>query len=262
MEIPVFFSYAHEDEAHKDELEKHLELLRRQKLIVGWSDRRIAPGSNWDEEINFNIQNARIIILLVSPDFLASEYCYETETIFALEQHEKGDAVVVPIIVRPCYWEISAFKHLQLLPKNAKPIVDWESLDSAWLSITKAIHKVATSDRVKKKLENSTTTTITANSGAEVAFETMGLETFIAEEKTSPTEGLSLQELLLYFFRQYHQFYFSPTRIHKWGGKQKGFERFKELSITEIANELDQMEKKKLVRSTLSKNDNAMYKLV
>jgi len=262
MEIPVFFSYAHEDEDHKNELEKHLELLRRQKLIVGWSDRRIAPGSNWDEEINFNIQNARIIILLVSPDFLASEYCYETETIFALEQHEKGHAIVVPIVVRPCYWEISAFKHLQLLPKDAKPIVDWESLDAAWLSITKAIHQLTQSNQLKKAAELASKPSPNSSPDTALEFEKMGLETFFTDEKDNPTEGLSTQELLLLFFKEYHQWYFSPLRIHKWGGKQKGFERFKEIPSSEIAKELARMQKKNLMKSTLSQNGNAMYKMV
>ncbi len=139
MKIPVFYSYAHVDDAFRAQLEIRLELLRRQNIIEGWSDRKIAPGSNWEEDINFNLKKAQIIILLISPEFLASDYCYETETIFALEQHEKGKAIVVPIIIRPCLWEISNFKHLQVLPRDGKALTLWKNIDEAWLNVSKAI---------------------------------------------------------------------------------------------------------------------------
>ncbi|MFK8104269.1 MAG: toll/interleukin-1 receptor domain-containing protein [Saprospiraceae bacterium] len=139
MKIPVFYSYAHVDDDFRMQLEIRLELLRRQNIIEGWSDRRIAPGSNWEEDINFNLKKAKIIILLISPDFLASDYCYETETIFALEQHEKGKAIVVPIIIRPCMWKISSFKHLQVLPRDGKALTLWDNSDEAWLNVSEGI---------------------------------------------------------------------------------------------------------------------------
>lgn len=98
MAVPLFYSYSHKDEGFRETLETHLAILKRQGYIDCWHDRRIAPGDNWKEEINFNLQNAKITLLLVSSNFLASDYCYDTETIFALEQHANKACVVIPII--------------------------------------------------------------------------------------------------------------------------------------------------------------------
>lgn len=126
MSVFLFYSYSHKDEIYKNELQNHLSILKSQGYFEAWSDRQITPGAEWEEEINLNLQKANIVLLLLSSDFLASDYCNDTETIFALEQHEKGNAIVVPIIVRPCLWLKSHFKKLQALPKDGKPITKWE----------------------------------------------------------------------------------------------------------------------------------------
>lgn len=142
MKLPVFFSYSNADDAYRQDLEKHLKILERHGLIDGWSDREIAPGSNWEEEINFNLTKAKIILLLVSADFLESDYCYETETVFALEQHEKGLATVVPVLLRPCFWEIAHFKALPVLPSNSRAVSEWENKDAAWKNIVEGLNLI------------------------------------------------------------------------------------------------------------------------
>jgi len=142
VKLPIFFSYSHEDDAYRHDLEKHLKILERHNLIEGWSDRKIAPGSNWQEDINFYLTKAKVILLLISADFLESDYCYETETIFALEQHEKGLATVIPILIRPCYWEIAHFKDLQILPSDGRAVSEWENKDAAWLNVVKGLNQV------------------------------------------------------------------------------------------------------------------------
>ena len=94
--VEVFFSYAHEDEPLRKELEKHLSLLRRQGLITGWHDRLIAPGTDWARAIDEHLQQASIILLLVSADFLASDYCYGIEMERALQRHQTKQARVLP----------------------------------------------------------------------------------------------------------------------------------------------------------------------
>ena len=97
-EIKLFYSYSHKDELYREKLETHLSILRRNGYINEWHDRRISAGNEWEEEINFNLEDSDIILLLISSNFLASDYCYDTETIRALEKHESKEAIVIPII--------------------------------------------------------------------------------------------------------------------------------------------------------------------
>jgi hypothetical protein len=101
----LFYSYAREDEAFRVTLERHVSLLQRQGLLVTWHDRSIPPGREWKQEIDAHLATAAIILLLISPDFLASEYCYDREMLQAMERHYTGEAHVIPIIVRPCQWQ-------------------------------------------------------------------------------------------------------------------------------------------------------------
>lgn len=139
--IEVFFSYAHEDEALRDEVAKHLKLLERQEVIKGWHDRKIGPGSRWKGAIDEHLKSARIILLLVSADFLASDYCYDIEMKTALELDKQRKARVIPIIVRACDWQNAPFGNLQVLPKNAKPITQWSDRDAALKDIAIGIRQ-------------------------------------------------------------------------------------------------------------------------
>lgn len=99
--IAVFYSYAHEDESLREQLEKRLSMLRRQGLISEWHDRQIAAGTEWAQEIDAHLETASVILLLVSSDFLASDYCYDIEMQRALERHARSEARVIPVILRP-----------------------------------------------------------------------------------------------------------------------------------------------------------------
>jgi len=102
--VPLFYSYAHEDETLRDQLDKHLSLLKRQGTISDWYDRDIMAGSVRAEEVERRLKAARIILLLVSPAFIASDYCYGVEMQVAMQRHVAGEATVIPIILRPCDW--------------------------------------------------------------------------------------------------------------------------------------------------------------
>lgn len=130
MSVSVFFCYAHEDEALLNKLKTHLRPFQRQGLIDVWHDRDISAGTEWEREIKKHLNEARIILLLVSPDFMNSDYCYSVEMKRALERHDRKEALVIPVILRPIYWQ-SLLGKLQALPTDAKPVVDrsWHTLD-------------------------------------------------------------------------------------------------------------------------------------
>jgi internalin A len=137
--LRLFYSYAHPDEHLRDELEIHLKLLERQSLIQPWHDLRIQPGVDWRQELDRNLEQADIILLLVSPSFIASDYCYEIEMSRALERHQAGDATVIPILIRPVNWDAIPFSHLQALPTDLTPVTQWPDPDNAWLDVEKGL---------------------------------------------------------------------------------------------------------------------------
>jgi hypothetical protein len=145
--ISMFISYTHKDEDLLTQLEAHLASLRREGLIENWHDRKIDPGSEWQGEIDEYLASAEIILLLISAHFLNSDYCYDVEVKRAMERHESGKAVVIPIILRPVDWKGAPFARLQALPKDAKPVTQWADRDEAFLDAVKGIRKVIKSRR-------------------------------------------------------------------------------------------------------------------
>ena len=140
--LRLFYSYSHKDERWRDELETHLKLLEREGLIEPWHDRQIAGGQEWEGEISAALENADIILLLISADFIASDYAYGKEMKRAIERHESGDARVVPVIVRKVEWASAPFGKLQALPKNGKPVSTWSRRDDAWSNVSAGIRNV------------------------------------------------------------------------------------------------------------------------
>jgi hypothetical protein len=146
MALEIFYSYAHvdADEVLRNELEKHLSLLRRSGYIVSWHDRRIGAGDEWRAQIDAHARSAHIILLLISSDFVASDYCYDVEMALALERHARHEAIVIPIILRPTDWSGAPFAHLQALPRDAKAVTTWSNRDEAFTNIAQGIRDVVT----------------------------------------------------------------------------------------------------------------------
>lgn len=140
--IEIFYSYAHEDEKWRQELEKHLSLLKNQHLITGWKDRDIKAGEEWKGKISSHLLASNIILLLISPDFMASTYCYSIEMKGAMKKHKAREARVIPIILRPVDWRQAPFSKLQALPKNGKAITSWSNQDEAFLDVANGIRQV------------------------------------------------------------------------------------------------------------------------
>src|SRR6266478_3518399 len=140
--VHIFYSYAHDDEKFRNELHNHFGLLRQQRLITEWYDRDIDAGADWKDQIDNHLNMAHIILLLISADFIASEYCYSIEMQRALERHQSGSARVIPILLRPANWEEAPFAKLQVLPRNKEAISTWENQDLAYTEIAIAIRAI------------------------------------------------------------------------------------------------------------------------
>lgn len=136
--VTIFYAYSHEDKTLRDELEKHLSSLRRQGIIKEWHDREILAGMDWKQAIDQHLMASSFILLLISPDFLASDYCYGNEMQQAFAQYHAGKAHIVPILLRPVDVSGSPFQALQILPSGAKPVTSWSNRDEAFRDI--ALH--------------------------------------------------------------------------------------------------------------------------
>lgn len=141
MPIKIFYSYSSQDEELRDKLDAHLSVLMRNGVVAGWHDRRISAGTEWADSIDRHLESAEIILLLISADFLASDYCYEKEMRRAMERHERGEARVIPIILRNCDWSDTPFGKLPVLPNGGKPITNWRSTDDALANVVAGLKK-------------------------------------------------------------------------------------------------------------------------
>src|SRR5437899_9023027 len=135
----LFFSYSHKDEDLRDQLEIHLAMLKREGTVDVWHDRRIIAGEWIDGNVSEHLEAADIVLLLVSPDFLASNYCYDVEVARAMERHKSGEARVIPVILRACDWQRAPFGKLLATPKDGRPITKWPDRDEAFLDVVNAI---------------------------------------------------------------------------------------------------------------------------
>ena len=141
--LRLFISYSHVDQSLKNELVKHLAPLKRLNLIEAWHDGVLKPGDEWEDEIAAELEAADIILLLVSIDFINSQFCYDVELERALERHSEGTAVVIPVILRSCHWQQTPFAKLQALPKDAQAINSWSDRDEAFTNVVDGIRSVA-----------------------------------------------------------------------------------------------------------------------
>jgi len=144
--LRLFYSYSHEDAPILDQLRKHLAPLRHERIVVDWYDREILPGSAWERRISERLEAADIVLALISADFIASRYAYGRELTRALELHDRGRLVLVPVIARPSYWQRLPIAHLQVLPEGANPITTASSSgerDASFVSVVQGVERVA-----------------------------------------------------------------------------------------------------------------------
>ena len=125
-----------------DDVRRQLIVHERNGRILKWHDRMIPSGSDWGQHIDDRLERAHIILLFMSPHFIESRYCYEIEGQAALKRHSSGEAVALPIILRPCAWQDTPFGKIQALPEDAKPISRWQDRDEACLDAARGVMSV------------------------------------------------------------------------------------------------------------------------
>jgi len=159
MPLKFFISYSHKDDSYRRQLETILFPLEKKHEIELWCDRKLIPGSDWDEEINKKLLSSDVILFLISPDFIASTYCIDTEIKNALKQANKGTATLIPIVVRVCNWQDwFGLNKFNCLPDNGKPIKHWDDKDEAWLNVLEGIEKIISKNKHKSYSDFSTLT--------------------------------------------------------------------------------------------------------
>ena len=142
MTFEIFISYSHKDKKFRDKLANHLSNLRRLGVISDWYDGDIIPGSEWKPQILRHLRTAQVILLLISADFMASDFCYSIEMQEAIERHHRNEARVIPILLRSIDYKGSPFERLQILPSGAVPVNKWPLADDAYKDIVEGIRRV------------------------------------------------------------------------------------------------------------------------
>lgn len=143
--MKTFISYSHRDEWALDRLRVHLAMLERQGKITAWSDKMIEPGGNIDAAVVKQLQTCELFIPLVSPDFLASFYCYEKELAKAIARHDKGEIRIVPVVIEPCDWKGSPLVSFKMLPKDGKAVSEYTNPNNAFLEVTNGLRAISES---------------------------------------------------------------------------------------------------------------------
>jgi len=142
----VFISYSHQDQGLRSQLDKHLALLKREGHVDIWTDHCIRPGEAFDTAINAALSTSDIVLLLISSDFIHSDYCFGVEMTEAMARSARGESVVIPVILRPCDWMTAPFGKLKALPTDGLAIVKWPTLDDGYLDVVKQLRALLTKD--------------------------------------------------------------------------------------------------------------------
>ncbi len=187
--VEIFFSYTHADEELRDELDRHLAPLKRDQTLSTWHDRKIHAGEDWQGLIDQRLMSADVVLLLVSSDFLASDFCHYGMA-RALDRHHAGEAIVIPILLRACHWQRD-LGALQALPKNCRPIVSWPDRDAAFVAVVDGV--VAVVDEVARRLADRQLNVSLPSELSEFVTETVASGRYLSESEVV-REGLRLLE--------------------------------------------------------------------
>jgi len=122
-----------------DRVRLQLAAYQRVGKISKWHDRQIPAGTGWRKQVDAQVRESEVILLFLSPDFINSKYCYEIEGGLALERHNANEALVIPVILRPCAWTVTPFGELQAVPGDGEPVSSWADVDAACLEAAKGI---------------------------------------------------------------------------------------------------------------------------
>lgn len=162
--MKAFISYSHQDDQMLDRLHTHLAQLKREGQLTSWTDQEIPAGGHLDSAISTELQSAQLFIALLSPDYIASNYCYDKEFQKAIAMQEAGKIIIVPIIIEPCDWLSTPFKEFKALPKDGKAVSAWENSNTAFLNIIQNIRKLLESSNLKGISNNTSSDAVISSS--------------------------------------------------------------------------------------------------
>lgn len=203
--LRLFFSYSPADAIHRDELERHLSALSREGLIHSFSDRLINAGEERYTRIRLQLDQSDLILVLLSPDYLSSDYLCDSELQHALHRHRTGESAVIPIVVRPVDWRFTPLGGLEALPRNGKPVTEWKTRDSAWLEVAQCLREAVRA--LHRESGQATAASRDVASGAVVTL-SIPRSTANLERRGSPTVAFFEQVLRICQLRE-------ATRGHK-----------------------------------------------
>ncbi|MEJ7822576.1 MAG: toll/interleukin-1 receptor domain-containing protein [Chitinophagaceae bacterium] len=178
----AFISYSHNDASMLDTLHKHMAQLQRDGIISAWTDKEIPAGGNLNQNISSALNNSQLFLALLSPDYIASKYCYEKEFEKALEMEKQGLIIIIPVILEPCDWLSTPFKEFKALPKDGKEVSTWENKNTAFLDIIQNIRKLIQSggiDKTSSSIIKSTQITPSRNYRVQKDFDSIEKMDFI-----------------------------------------------------------------------------------
>lgn len=158
IQVKIFISYAHEDRKLCKKFMTHLCSLKKSDMISHWHDNEINPGEVWDEEIRKKLDESDLIIFLLSPDLIASEYIEENELKLSIKKHRNGEAYIIPVMLRNCNYKYTYFNNLQGLPEGFTAIKSkrYKSIDDAFFEVVAGIDRVIEKIiKDKKNIENN-----------------------------------------------------------------------------------------------------------
>lgn len=261
--IKVFVSYSHKDEVLKDELMTHLSILQRNNYIDSWDDRMITGGLEWDQEINENLVSADMVLLLVSSAFLDSDYCYDVELATAIEWADLGAKVVMPIIVRPCLWEVASFSKFQALPKNGTPVTTFDNQDVAWKEIAMGIYKKVEELQANQNDRKQKMSSLHDREDERINLfqREIGAESLINLAQP-PNAKTPLESMLIEFLRKHYRLIFQTSAsVKKNAASYPEFKLIADAKRSDIKKALEKLESKGIVTSVVSMRNNTMFKI-
>ncbi len=163
--INIFIAYSREDAEILKKLRTNLKVLERTQNVNVWYDGEIEAGSDWEKSIKTHLYTADIILLLVTENFIASDYCYDVEMKEALSLHDQDKVRSIPIIAKECLWQDTPFARLQALPEDGKALTssDWSNPNRPYLNVVEELRSICQDIRNKRKALSSDNPSSTTN---------------------------------------------------------------------------------------------------
>ncbi|HTN85636.1 MAG TPA: toll/interleukin-1 receptor domain-containing protein [Sorangium sp.] len=230
----AFCSYAENDYQYFKEFERHLSSLQRSGCIELWSQHKVSPGDALAERIAEALEDADLVLFLVSSDFITSTRCFDFEMKRALELAELGQVVAVPILLRDCDWSSMPFANLHILPSNKRPIASYTETplrDEAWADVARVLRLM--------------------------------LGRYAPAHRAAPARAITsrdLEVIILQFLGRWSRWGFNAARLRNWGSRQPGFGILADFTTEDIKAALERLASSRKVDTFQSKAGSRLYK--